>query len=94
MDSHKKAGTTFEGRKLPSARNGEPGRMPAAAAAGKLRIIGVIDPHRVAQPDVRERMFKMVCEPAAGMPQGLSDQMQADTRYRKPLGKTAARVVP
>ena len=104
-------------------------------AAGRLRIIGVIDPRRVAQisdvptfaeqgykldlnywlgmfapartpasmierinaalvkvvaqPDVRERMVRMVFEPATGTPQGLFDLMQADARYWEPLVKAA-----
>ena len=104
-------------------------------AAGKLRIIGVIDPRRVpqipevqtfaeqgfkldlnywlgmfapaktpgpviervnaalskalAQPDVRERMVKMVFEPAGGSPGAMTDVMQADTRYWEPLVKAS-----
>ena len=104
-------------------------------AAGKLRIIGVIDPRRVpqipevqtfaeqgfkldlnywlgmfapaktpgpvierinaalskalAQPDVRERMAKMVFEPAGGSPGAMTDVMQADTRYWEPLVKAS-----
>ena len=104
-------------------------------AAGKLRIIGVIDPRRVpqipevptfaeqgykldlnywlgmfapaktpgpvierinaalaralAQPDVRERMVKMVFEPAGGSPAAMTEVMQADTRYWEPLVKAS-----
>ena len=104
-------------------------------AAGKLRIIGVIDPQRVAQipdvptfaeqgykldlnywlgmfapaktpapvierinvalaralaqPEIRERMLKMVFEPASGSPTALTALMQADTRYWEPLVKAS-----
>ena len=104
-------------------------------AAGKLRIIGVIDARRVAQipavptfaeqgykldlnywlglfapahtsgpiidrvnaalirvlaqPEVRERMVKMVFEPAPGSAQSLANLMHADARYWDPLVKAA-----
>lgn len=104
-------------------------------AAGKLRIIGVIDPRRVpqipevqtfaeqgykldlnywlgmfapaktpgpvierinaalaralAQPDVRERMVKMVFDPTSGSPAAMTEVMQADTRYWEPLVKAS-----
>ena len=104
-------------------------------AAGKLRIIGVIDPRRVAQipevptfaeqgykldiqywlgmfapaktpgpvierinvalaralgqPEIRERMLKMVFEPASGSPAAMTALMQADTRYWEPLVKAS-----
>ena len=104
-------------------------------AAGKLRIIGVIDPRRVAQlpdvptfaeqgykldlnywlgmfapartpaplverinaalakvlaqADVRERMVKMVFEPAYGSSAAMAELIQADTRYWEPLVKAA-----
>ena len=104
-------------------------------AAGKLRIVGVIDPRRVtqipdvptlaeqgykmdlnywlgmfapaqtpgalvervnaavvkamAQPVIRERMLRMVFEPAAGTPAALAGLMQADARYWEPLVKAA-----
>ena len=111
------------------------GDFLAHHAAGKLRIIGVIDPRRVpqipevatfaeqgykldirywlgmfapartpaplidrlnsalakalAQPEVRERMQKMVFEPAPGTPTAMTEVMQADTRYWEPLVKAS-----
>ena len=104
-------------------------------AAGKLRIVGVIDPKRVAQlpevptfleqgykidlnywlgmfapagtpapivervnaalgralanPEVRERMIKIVFEPAFGSPAQLTALIQADARYWEPLVKAS-----
>ena len=108
-------------------------------AAGKLRIIGVIDPRRVAlipevptfleqgykidlnywlgmfapagtpaplverinaalgkalaNPEVRERMTKIVFEPAFGSPAQLTALMQADARYWEPLVKASGWVL-
>ena len=108
-------------------------------AAGKLRIIGVIDPRRVAQlpgvptfleqgykidlnywlgmfapagtpapivervnaalgralanPEVRERMIKIVFEPAFGSPAQMTSLMQADSRYWEPLVKSSGWVL-
>lgn len=108
-------------------------------AAGKLRILGVIEPKRVAlipavptmleqgvrmdlnywlgmfapsgtpapaverinaalgkalaNPEVRERMTKIVFEPAFGSPAQLTDLMAADTKYWEPLVKASGWVL-
>ena len=108
-------------------------------AAGKLRILGVIEPKRVAlipavptmqeqgirmdlnywlgmfapagtpapmverinaalgkalaNPEVRERMTKIVFEPAFGSPVQLTDLMAADTKYWEPLVKASGWVL-
>ena len=108
-------------------------------AAGKLRIVGVIDPKRAAQlpdvptfleqgykvdlnywlgmfapagtpapvvervnaaigralsnPEVRERMIKIVFEPAFGSPAQLTALIQADARYWDPLVKSSGWVL-
>ncbi len=108
-------------------------------AAGKLRILGVIEPKRVAlipavptmleqgvrmdlnywlgmfapagtpapmvekinaalgkalaNPEVRERMTKIVFEPAFGSPAQLTELMAADTRFWEPLVKASGWVL-
>jgi tripartite-type tricarboxylate transporter receptor subunit TctC len=47
----------------------------------------------LAQPDVRERMVKLVFEPVTGAPSALSDRVAADTRYWEPVIKASGWVM-
>ena len=47
----------------------------------------------LAQPDVRDRMVKLVFEPVTGTPAQMSERIAADTRYWEPITKSSGWVL-
>jgi tripartite-type tricarboxylate transporter receptor subunit TctC len=62
---------------------------PAGTPAPAVERVGAALAKALAQPDIRERMAKMVFEPAAGGAAALGALVQADTRYWEPLVKAS-----
>jgi tripartite-type tricarboxylate transporter receptor subunit TctC len=62
---------------------------PAGTPASAVQRINAAVAKALAQPDVRERMLKLVFEPTTGTPAALAERIAADTRYWEPIIKSS-----
>ena len=66
---------------------------PAGTPQPMVQRLNAAVAKALAQPDVRERMVKLVFEPVTGTPAALSDRIAADTQYWEPVIKASGWVM-
>ncbi len=66
---------------------------PTGTPAGTVTRINAAVAKVLAQPDVRERMVKLVFEPVTGTPAAMTERIATDTRYWEPVIKTSGWVM-
>jgi tripartite-type tricarboxylate transporter receptor subunit TctC len=66
---------------------------PAGTPAPQVQRLNAAVAKVLAQPDVRERMARLVFEPVTGTPAALSERIAADTRYWEPIVKASGWVM-
>ena len=66
---------------------------PAGTTPATVQRLNAAIAKVLAQPDVRDRMVKLVFEPVTGTPAALSDRIAVDTRYWEPVIKSSGWVL-
>ena len=62
---------------------------PAGTPPATVQRLNAAIANTLGQPDVRERMAKLVFEPVTGSPAALAERVAADTRYWEPIVKAS-----
>ena len=62
---------------------------PAGTPPATVERLNAAVARALAQPDVRERMVRLVFEPVTGTPAALSERVATDTRYWEPIIKSS-----